>query len=63
MTGLSEMMEEHLTLQLCEPSVNLAARAAIFVFGKQTKAGEKQRQEDVPKVLKIIASNDFTQAP
>ena len=44
-TGLSEMMEEHFTLQLCEPSVNLAARAAIFVFGKQTKAREKHSAE------------------
>ena len=44
-TGLSELMEEHFTLQLCEPSVNLAMRGAIFIFGKQTKAREKHSAE------------------
>ena len=38
MTGLSETMEEHFALQLGEPSVNVAMRAATFIFGKQTKA-------------------------
>lgn len=45
MTGLSETMEEHFALQLCEPSVNVAMRAATFIFGKQTKAREKHSAE------------------
>lgn len=55
-TGLSELMEEHFTLQLWEPSVNLAMKVQFHIW-KTDKSKRKtlsRGKKDYAKVLKII---------